>query len=94
MQRTDSHSRVCCICFSNTLKPPQGSGGILSVFVVFVLAIPSNSTKSYQIINAVFVVFVLAIPSNSASLQPSCPRVFVVFVLAIPSNENGLAVVV
>ena len=34
------------------------------VYVVFVLAIPSNETKSLIISKEVFVVFVLAIPSN------------------------------
>ena len=55
---------VCCICFSNTLKHQSNNSEVIFVFVVFVLAIPSNTHQRVQHTEAVFVVFVLAIPSN------------------------------
>ena len=55
---------VGSICFSNTLKRHKRRRQTNNVWVVFVLAIPSNFESCAYVARYVWVVFVLAIPSN------------------------------
>ena len=65
LQAQAGQTSVGCICFSNTLKRYCGCDYQGGVWVVFVLAIPSNCCLVQAIPKPVWVVFVLAIPSNT-----------------------------